>query len=226
MNPNPENRKSFITQLPGFALIVSAMIAVMAIVVISYNLSSQDSSPTDAAINSIRGLKPVELSGDLTPPDAILNRIMASNINRDAFSTPFYDGGANEVSLNSFKGSGLIVNFWATWCVPCVKEMPALDRLAAKISASNVKVLALSVDRKALEKVPVFYKEIGIKNLGVMFDEKGVLSKLMGVKGLPTTVLIRADGTVFGSVVGMAEWDNDEVAQYLGRVLSTISTSK
>ncbi len=219
MNPNPQNRKKFI----GPALIVLAMVAVMAIVVISTNLSSpQDqsaySSMTDGTRTRAPG--PAQLTGALAPPDMLKNRIMTTEMDDDAFSTPFFDASEKELTINGLRGSGLIVNFWATWCVPCVREMPSLDRLAGKLSKSGIKVLALSVDRKALEKVPGFYAKTGVKNLDIYFDEKGVLSKLMGVKGLPTTILIKADGSILGSISGILEWDDEKVSGYLGRVLA------
>ncbi|MDH5490236.1 MAG: hypothetical protein OEX17_09950, partial [Rhodospirillaceae bacterium] len=70
-----------------------------------------------------------------------------------------------------------------------------------------------------LEKVPAFFETIGVKNLEIHYDDKGKISRLMGVKGLPTTVLIRHDGSVLGSVSGMVEWDAPEVVSYLARIL-------
>ena len=219
MNPNPSNRKRFI----GPALIVAAMVAVMAIVVISTNLSSPEAPSaysSMADITAARTLRPAQLTGALAPPEMLKGRIMAVQVDADAFSTPFFDASEKGLTLKGFKGSGLIVNFWATWCVPCVKEMPSLDRLAGKLDGSEIKVMALSVDRRALEKVPAFYTKTGIKNLDIYFDKKGVVSKLMGVKGLPTTVLIKADGSILGSISGTLEWDDQEISDYLGRVLA------
>ena len=222
MNPNPSNRKKFI----GPALIAAAMVAIVVIVtivVISTNLSSPQAPSTYSAMTGATAaatLQPAQLTGDLAPPSMLKGRIMAVNMDSDAFSALFFDLDGKELTVEGLKGSGLIINFWATWCAPCVKEMPSLDRLAGKLDKNKIKVLPLSVDRKALKKVPAFYTETGIKNLGIYFDKKGVLSKLMGVKGLPTTVLIKADGSVLGSVSGMLEWDNPNVSDYLSRVLA------
>ena len=219
MNPNPSNRKKFI----GPALIVAAMIAVLAIVVISTNLSSPQAPSAYSSMGDIsaaRTLRPAQLTGSLTPPEVLKGRIMAAQLDNDAFSTPFIDADGKELTIEGLKGNGLIINFWATWCVPCVKEMPSLDRLSAILERSKIKVLPLSVDRKAIKKVPAFYTEAGIQNLGIYIDEKGALSKLMGAKSLPTTVLIRADGSVLGSISGMLEWDDNVVSDYLIRVLA------
>ena len=220
MNLNPSNRKKFI----GPALIIAAMVAVMAIVVISTNLSSPQEDPSayssmsDASV--ARRLRPAQLTGPLTPPEVLKGRIMAAQLDDAAFFTPFTDIDGKELTIEGFKGNGLIINFWATWCIPCVKEMPSLDRLSAILEKNKIKVLPLSVDRKAMKKVPDFYAETGIKNLGVYIDKKGALSRLMGVKGLPTTILIKADGSVLGSISGMLEWDDNVVSNYLIRVLA------
>lgn len=224
MNLNHPNRKRFI----GPALIVSATVAVISIVVISANLSRVDSQRAkDEArdkINAVRALKPAQLTGKMAPPAILEGRIMSAPTADDASTSPFFDEGANELTIEGFRGTGLVINFWATWCLPCIKEMPALDNLAGELNGSGTKggirVLALSVDRRALQKVPIFYKETKIKNLDIHFDEKGILSKKLGVKGLPTTVLIKADGSILGSVIGVLEWDNDVVREYLVRVLS------
>jgi len=222
MNPKNPNRKKIINPLLIGGVAISAIIGVIAIVVISTNLSTPDS---DSAYSSMSGasagksLALVELTGDMKPPAQLEGRIMASEIDEDAFSTQFFDANAGGQTIGSLKGSGLIINFWATWCVPCVKEMPALDNLAGELAGKGVKVLALSVDRQPLEKVPAFFETIGVKNLGVYYDDKGMISRLMGVKGLPTTVLVSHDGSVLGSVSGMVEWDDPEVVSYLARIL-------
>ncbi|MDH5187544.1 MAG: TlpA family protein disulfide reductase [Rhodospirillaceae bacterium] len=222
MNPKNPNRKRFINPLLITAMVISAVISVIAIVVISTNLSTPDNKSaysSMAGASAGKALGPVELIGEMKPPSLLAGRIMATEIDGDAFSTQFFDVEANGQTIKNLAGNGLIINFWATWCVPCVKEMPALDNLAALLGQKGVKVIALSVDRLPLEKVPAFYLETGIKNLDVLYDDKGVISRLMGVKGLPTTVLVKSDGTVFGSVSGMMEWDNPEVVSYLARVL-------
>lgn len=222
MNLNPSNRKKFI----GPALIAATMVAmvvIVTIVVISANLSSPGGPSAYSSMSDIsttRMLRPAQLTGPLAPPEVLKGRIMATQLDDDAFSTPFIDADGKELTIEGLKGNGLIINFWATWCVPCVKEMPSLDRLSAILERSKIKVLPLSVDRKAMKKVPAFYIEAGIQNLGIYIDEKGALSKLMGVKGLPTTVLIRADGSILGSISGTLEWDDNVVSDYLIRVLA------
>jgi len=99
----------------------------------------------------------------------------------EAFVTPFFNGREEPVTLGSFDGEGVVVNFWATWCAPCVREMPALDRLAAKLKESGLDVIAVSEDRKALKIVPPFFTGNTIENLDVFYDDKGKLSRQDGV---------------------------------------------
>ena len=229
MNPKQPNRKKFIGPALVAGMIFSAIISVIAIVIISTNLSTPDTKSaysSMAGASAAKSLKPVELSGEMAPPPPLEGRIMALEPDKDAFSTPFFDANEKGQTINDLGTSAIIVNFWATWCVPCVMEMPALDAMAGMLAPVGVKVLALSVDREPLEKVPAFFKKIAIKNLGINYDEKGAISKLFGVKGLPTTILIKSDGTVFGSVSGMVEWDDPEVVSYLGRVLSQTNPLK
>ena len=141
-------------------------------------------------------------------------------VGREAFDTPFFNAKEEPLTLDSFKGQGVVVNFWATWCTPCVREMPALDNLAAKLKEHGVRVVAISEDRKAMELVPPFYADKGIQNLDIYYDVKSHLSRTLGVQGLPTTVLITADGREIGRVKGALEWDADAIVDFLAQSLS------
>ena len=176
------------------------MLGLCAIVVISGRVASAETA-NSAASTEI----PLDLANKLRPA-----------VTKDgAFDTPFFDAKKAEITLKSLKGEGVILNFWATWCAPCVREMPALNALAAKLEGSGVRLITVSEDRKALNKVPPFYKANDLKNLKLYFDEKGQLSRKLGVEGLPTTLLIKADGTVAGQVLGVIHWDSPDTAAYL-----------
>lgn len=126
----------------------------------------------------------------------------------------FADGEGRERSLRDFQGKGVVLNFWATWCAPCVKEMPALDRLSA-LAGDAFSVAALSSDREGASVVREFYRKNGIKNLPVLVDSKSRLVMKSGAKGLPTTLLIDPAGREVGRVVGPAEWDSGPVVAFL-----------
>lgn len=136
-----------------------------------------------------------------------------------AFDTPFFDALEEPLTLSSFKGQGLVVNFWATWCAPCVAEMPSLDRLAKKLDGSGVRVLVISEDRNAQQKVPRFFTKTGIENLEFHYDVRGALSNAFDVTGLPTTLLIDASGREVKRIKGATEWDTDENVEYFIKAL-------
>lgn len=136
-----------------------------------------------------------------------------------AFDTPFFNAKEEPLTVSAFKGRGVVLNFWATWCAPCVREMPALDRLAGKLKGLGIEVVAVSEDRKAGAVVPPFLKAHGIANLSPYYDDKGELSRKFGVDGLPTTVLIAANGREIGRVQGVLAWDTNDIASYFIRTL-------
>ncbi len=132
---------------------------------------------------------------------------------------PFFDAAGAPVKLADYQGRGLVLNFWATWCAPCIKELPALSRLKNILADDGIKVLALSLDRGGVPVVRKFYDKIGIDNLDIFIDVKGTVSRHIRTRGLPTTILIDADGIERGRVVGIAEWDNGGVVDFIRRCI-------
>ncbi len=122
----------------------------------------------------------------------------------------FIDGAGQNRSLMDLQGHPLILNIWATWCVPCRREMPTLDRLQATLKGS-VLVVPLSIDSKGLPAVAAFYREIGIKSLGIYVDQSGDATNLLGISGIPTTLMIDRDGREIGRKIGPAEWDSPDM---------------
>lgn len=118
----------------------------------------------------------------------------------------FRDADGRNLGLDRFRGKVVLLNFWATWCLPCRREMPALDRLQAKYGGPDFEVIALSIDREGLEKVTPFYAEIGLENLRIYLDPPGRLQRAFGIARLPTTVLIDREGREVGRLEGPAEW--------------------
>lgn len=127
----------------------------------------------------------------------------------------FVDGAGREMTLAAFKGQTVLLNIWATWCVPCREEMPALDRLQARLGGPDFRVVPLSIDRKGLPAVKAFYEELGLKTLGIYVDRTGKAARQLGAVGLPTTLLVDRQGREIGRTVGPAEWDSDEVVQVI-----------
>ncbi|AYC35105.1 TlpA family protein disulfide reductase [Pseudomonas cavernae] len=133
----------------------------------------------------------------------------------------FVDGEGKPHTLADFKGKVVLLNLWATWCVPCRKEMPTLDRLQAQLGGPDFQVLALSIDLDGLQVVRDFYKEVGIQHLGIYIDESASAISSLGAFGLPATLLLDRQGRELGRKLGEATWDSPEVVAYLREVIAT-----
>ena len=127
----------------------------------------------------------------------------------------FDDAEGQARKLSDFKGKVLLVNIWATWCGPCRTEMPALDRLQARLGGSDFEVIPVSIDRGGMEAIRKFYNEIGVRNLAMYIDSSGQALRQTRALGLPTTLLIDRSGQEIGRVIGPVEWDAPEIAEFL-----------
>jgi thiol-disulfide isomerase/thioredoxin len=127
-----------------------------------------------------------------------------------AFDGP--DGAKH--TLADFKGRTVLFNLWATWCVPCRQEMPALDRLQAKLGGPAFQVVAVNIDTAKLDKPKQFLADAGVKNLGLYADPSADIFqtlRLAGkVVGLPTSVLLDPQGCEIGTLAGGAEWGSED----------------
>jgi thiol-disulfide isomerase/thioredoxin len=123
----------------------------------------------------------------------------------------FVDGKNRELSLESFHDKVVLLNIWATWCVPCRQEMPALDRLQAMLGGTDFEVVALSIDRGQIDIIEDFYEELELSSLAIYQDSTGGAPYKLNVRGIPATLLINRQGNELGRVVGPAEWDSPEI---------------
>lgn len=129
---------------------------------------------------------------------------------------PFLNEKEEEITLASFKGQKVILNFWATWCGPCVAEMPAMDRLQQTLAEDNVIFVPVSQDFKGLKRVHEFYEREKIVHMGKYADIKNRLLNAFSTEGgLPVTIVIDSTGKIDSVVKGFIHWDNPEVATYL-----------
>jgi thiol-disulfide isomerase/thioredoxin len=133
----------------------------------------------------------------------------------------FTDADGNPATFADFKGKPVLVNLWATWCEPCLREMPSLDRLQAKYS-DKLSVLAISEDRGGGKVVNPFVAKLELTKLKIYLDPKSDVGRAFGVRGLPTSIVIDAEGRVVGRVEGAAEWDS---AKMLGVIEPLLKAS-
>lgn len=126
-------------------------------------------------------------------------------------TVPFQTGDGATIDLSEFQGKILIVNFWATWCAPCIEEMPSLDQLQAAFPNADFEVVAINQDRGGKRVAEPFLRDkLGLENLDIYLDEKFALGRAFKNRGLPATYAIDRDGNIVGGMFGSAEWDSDD----------------
>lgn len=131
---------------------------------------------------------------------------------------PMLTESGEEEELSEHFGPVLVINFWATWCAPCRKEMPSLNRLQAEFSADDVKVLAIAVGRNEQAKIKSFLESVDAQNLTIRLDPKLQLSAALQVRGLPVTMVLDRQGNEVARLIGDAEWDSESAVQILGEI--------
>lgn len=138
----------------------------------------------------------------------------------------FVNGDGKPMTIAAFHGRTVLLNVWATWCVPCRKEIPTLDRLEQKLGGPNFEVVALSIDRQGRDVVARFYRELGIKALRLYLDQSAKAIGPLEVVGLPTTLLIDRNGYEIGRKIGPAQWDSAENVKLIRRYIAGAAKSK
>ncbi len=127
----------------------------------------------------------------------------------------FLDIDNNQISLKSYKGNLILLNFWATWCAPCKDEMPSLNNLNKKKNLENLKIFPINVGQDNFEKSLNFFESLNINNLKVYFDTPVTLAKKLQLRGIPTSILINKDGFEFARIVGSIDFENENFVKWL-----------
>ena len=133
-------------------------------------------------------------------------------------SIAFDDANGMKTTVASFAGKTILLNLWATWCVPCRQEMPALDNLQGSLGGQNFSVIPVNIDQLRLDKPRAFFRDIGAKNLPFYVDSSADILHALRGKGLPTTVLIGKDGCEIGTMAGPAQWDSRDAKTLIERL--------
>jgi thiol-disulfide isomerase/thioredoxin len=132
----------------------------------------------------------------------------------------FEDDQGQPRSLADFRGKIVLLNVWATWCAPCIREIPALDHLAAVLNGPDFVVISVSVDRKGIEAVRKVFAERGVQKLPTYIDSSGQVLRAVRAMGLPISLFIDREGREFGRSIGPAEWDRAPTIEFLRHVVS------
>ena len=127
----------------------------------------------------------------------------------------FLDKKDQKINIKDFNGSLVLMNFWATWCEPCKKEMPSLDRLQNNPKLNNLKIFVINIEKENLKKVNKFLQELNIKNLEPYFDNPITLAKKLSLRGVPTTVLFNTEGKEFARIMGSIDFDDLKFIEWL-----------
>lgn len=127
----------------------------------------------------------------------------------------FVDEAGAPISVDAFRGKIVVLNLWAAWCVPCLQEMPSLDRLAELLPQEEFAVIAVSQDRSGPEVVKRSFDRLGLHRLKLYLDPAGNLSKEIGARGMPTTLILSAEGKPLSFREGAATWDSEDTVKYL-----------
>lgn len=135
-------------------------------------------------------------------------------------STVAFMGPAGETSLKAFRGKVVLVNVWATWCGPCLKEMPSLDKLQNVFDEGDFTVVAIAAEPRARERVAEFFKRLEVENLEIYTDETlRFVTALGGAKSLPISILYDAKGNEVGRLTGGIDWDSVEARALIQAVI-------
>ena len=127
----------------------------------------------------------------------------------------FLNAQKDQLNLDEYKGNLILLNFWATWCLPCKEEMPSLDLLHQNQDLDNLKIFPINVGQENLEKTSIFFEDLKIENLKIYFDSPITLAKKLGLRGIPTTVLINKNGSEFARIVGSIDFNDRKFIKWL-----------
>lgn len=157
----------------------------------------------------------MELAGKVAP--LARGEVAAVNIAKSPLKVPdlaFQDASGRPLTLADWRGRTVLLNLWATWCVPCRKEMPSLDALQQRLGGPNFEVVTVNIDTRDADKPKAWLKEVGISKLAYYADPAAKtfqdLKAIGRAFGMPTTLLIDPNGCEIGTIAGPAEWASDD----------------
>ena len=127
----------------------------------------------------------------------------------------FLDSQNTQLNLDNYRGNLILLNFWATWCAPCKKEMPSLDLLLVNENLDNLKIFPINVGKDNLNQSTKFLKDLNIQNLNLYFDNQVTLAKKFQLRGIPTTILFNKDGFEFARIIGSIDFEDEIFIEWL-----------
>jgi len=212
-----ERKQSKARSTPPSVYLVAAILAA----VIGFGTVYVSFAPSDngRAVKTVSDATPGGGNGAKGPLAGLNKGAMAAFVVKPAplkipdFAFTDADGAAK--SLADFSGKVVLLNIWATWCVPCREEMPMLDELQRELGGEDFTVLAVNIDKGGPDKARDFLKETGATNLALYTDPSGKLFATLKAVGMPTTLLIDREGREIGRLVGPADWASPEAKRLI-----------
>ena len=217
----PPSRKT------GRLRLVSAAVTVVVFAVLAgvYGIDRLRSNPAAAACQPA-----VQTAARIAP--LVHGEVAALTMAQTGFQVPdvaFKDAAGNDRSLKDWRGRTVLLNLWATWCVPCRKEMPALDALEGHLGGPGFEVVAVNIDTRDPEKPLAFLKDVGIKKLAYYSDRSAHvyedLKSAGKAYGMPTTLLVDRSGCEIGTMAGPAEWASDDGVKLVSAAIADDKTA-
>ena len=192
-----------------------ALCGTLAVLAGVYGIGRLRGNPGDAACQPA-----VQTAARLAP--LVHGEVAALSLAHTGFLVPdlaFKDGAGHDRTLKDWRGRTVLLNLWATWCVPCRKEMPALDALEARLGGPGFEVVAVNIDTRDPEKPKNFLKDAHLTRLGYFSDQKAKvfqdLKSIGRALGMPTSVLVDSQGCEIATIAGPAEWASDDAVKLI-----------
>ena len=150
-----------------------------------------------------------------TNEDVPLNNMAINEVPKPISSLIFEDFSGAKIDLEDYHGKLLILNFWATWCAPCKKEMPSLDALSQNDNFKNLQVFAINMEQPNKIKTKKFFNDLNIKKLSIFFDKNLNFVKEFKLRGVPTTILINKKGEEIARIIGEVNFQEKKFLKWL-----------
>ena len=155
------------------------------------------------------------VSYSIEPPE--IKNLLVHKDKKKIENIEFIKSKDQKVSLDIYKSNPLIINFWATWCTPCKKEMPSLDKLKTLSEFKNINIIPINIGGDKYEKSKKFFNELNIINLEIFTGSGPEFSQLFKLRGLPTTILIDRNGFEVGRIVGYIDFDDQSLIDWISK---------
>ena len=144
-----------------------------------------------------------------------LKNLVVHKIPKTYDNVIFLDDADEEINIQNLDSKLIILNFWATWCEPCKEEMPSLNRLQANKKIKNLKIYPINIGKENLNKINIFFSELGLNNLEPYFDNPSTLAKTFSLRGVPTSILLNSNGEEFARIIGSINFDDENFINWL-----------